>query len=238
MKTLAIIPARGGSKRVPNKNIRPFCGKPLIAWTIESALQSEVIDRVVVSTESPEIARISSDLGAEIPFLRPNELAADNVPTLPVLQYTVNRVWENERWRPECVVTLQPTSPLRRAEHICESLRLFEQDPTADSLVSCVEMPHAFHPNEVMFIDETRALRKWLSETSDPSHRTVGSTTVARNGAAIYITRTEKLLEYILGGRILPYFMNPEDSMDIDTEFDFRHAEYEMQFRLRGANAT
>lgn len=233
MKTLAIIPARGGSKRLPGKNIRMLCGKPLIAWTIEAALKSGVLDRVVVSTDSKEIADISEDYGAEIPFMRPGELASDQTKTLPVLQYTVNRLKKEEQYFPECVLTLQPTSPLRRAQHIQESLLLFGQDAAADSLVSCVEVTHAFHPNELMYVENTGSLNKWPCKVQPGDVNTPETPAIARNGAAIYVTRTEKLSEYILGGRIIPYYMKQEDSIDIDTEFDFRHAEFEMGFRNR-----
>jgi len=237
MKVVAVIPARGGSKRLPNKNIRPLCGKPLIAWTIECAIQSQVIDRIIVSTDNADIARISADYGAEVPFLRPGGLAADNVATLPVLQYTINRLREDEDWFPDCVLTLQPTSPLRRPEHIRESITKFKEDPNADSLVSCVKVPHALHPNQIMFIDESGLLRNWVSKKNSLLNEPPGSIAVARNGAAVYLTRTERLSEYILGGRMLAYMMSPEDSIDIDTDFDFRHAEYEMRCRLRGTDA-
>ena len=146
MKTLAIIPARGGSKGVPRKNVRALAGKPLIAWTIEAALAASGLDRVIVSTEDAEIAAISREFGADVPFLRPAELAGDATTTLAVLQDLLARLETDEGYRPDAVMTLQPTSPLRTPDHINDAIALFEADPEADALVSCIQVPHIFHP--------------------------------------------------------------------------------------------
>ena len=121
---LAIIPARGGSKGVPRKNIKNLCGKPLITWTIEEALKSKYIDRLVVSTEDEEIAEISRKHGAEIPFLRPIELAKDDTPGIEPLLHCIYWLKNNENYSPDYVCTLQCTSPFRNSKHIDEALEL------------------------------------------------------------------------------------------------------------------
>lgn len=219
---LAIIPARGGSKGVPRKNIRLLAGKPLIAYAIEGALGVRAIDRCIVSTEDDEIARISVAAGAEV-VSRPSDLARDDTPTLPVLQHVVRHLAENDGYACDAVITLQATSPLRTPRHIAEAIACFDSDPDADSLVSCIDVPHIFHPRSVM-IREGRYLRPFL-EGPLVSRRQAKETILARNGAAIYITRTRRLAEFIFGGRLLPYMMSPEDSIDIDTEADFLAAE-------------
>lgn len=210
MKIIGIIPARGGSKGIPKKNIKLLNGKPLIAYTIEVALASNLY-RVVVTTDCEEIAKVSKEYGAEV-LMRPDYLAEDITPTLPVLQDVVVRLQEKF----DAVMTLQPTSPLRTSIHINEAIELFESDKEADSLVSVVEVPHNYLPEKLMSHDG-----KYLSGNSEVKRRQEISTKYARNGAAIYITKTEKLGEYIFGGKILPYFMSKADSFDIDDMEDW-----------------
>ena len=140
MKILGVIPARGGSKGIPKKNIKLLNGKPLIAYTIEVALASN-LDKVVVSTDCEEIASISKEYGADV-IMRSENLAQDNTPTLPVLKDTINKI-DSEY---DAVMTLQPTSPFRTTKHIDEAIELFTSDKEADSLVSVVEVPHNFMP--------------------------------------------------------------------------------------------
>ena len=147
MKILGIIPARGGSKGIPKKNIKLLNGKPLIAYTIEAALASN-LDRVIVSTDCKEIAGISKEYGAEV-IIRSFNLAEDTTPTLPVLQHVVSKL-EVEF---DAVMTLQPTSPLRTSKHINEAIELFESDKEVDSLVSVVEVPHNYMPEKLMSFD-------------------------------------------------------------------------------------
>ena len=214
MKILGIIPARGGSKGIPRKNIKLLNGKPLIAYTIEAALASN-LDRVIVSTDCKEIAGISKEYGAEV-IIRSFNLAEDTTPTLPVLQHVVSKL-EVEF---DAVMTLQPTSPLRTSKHINEAIELFESDKEVDSLVSVVEVPHNYMPEKLMSFDG-----KYLTGNREVKRRQEISTMYARNGAAIYITKTEKLGEYIFGGKILPYFMSKINSFDIDDMEDWEIVE-------------
>jgi CMP-N,N'-diacetyllegionaminic acid synthase len=228
VRLLAIIPARGGSKGIPRKNIHPLCGRPLIAYSIDAARASRAVDRTVVSTDDDEIAEISRSLDAEV-RMRPAYLAADDTPTRAVLAHVVAEL-EGEAYRHDAVLTLQPTSPLRTAQHIDAAAALFAADPRADSLVSCIEVPHVFHPLSVMRRTTDGYLEPFLAEPQ-PHRRQDKETVFARNGAAIYITRTPRLAEYVFGGRLIPFLMDAESSVDIDTLDDLHFAERLMRAR-------
>jgi len=227
MKFLAIIPARGLSKGIPRKNLRLIAGKPLIAWTIEAALNAKGVDRVIVSTEDEEIAKVARQYGAEVPFLRPLELSQDETPTLPVLQNVVFELKSLENFVPDAVITLQPTSPLRTSEHIDNAIERLKEDPLADSLVSCIEVPHIFHPLSVMKKSQHGYLENYLEKKEGVRvyRRQDKERVWARNGAAIYITKINCLEKFIFGGNILPFEMDLNSSVDIDTEEDFFIAE-------------
>ena len=128
-KILAYIPARGGSKRIPNKNIRNFLGKPLIAYTIEQALKCNFIDRVMVDTDSPQIARIARKFGADAPWLRPKELAQDKSKVIDAILYNLKRFKEEENYQPDYLMILQTTSPLREQKDIRDSLNKNHEIP-------------------------------------------------------------------------------------------------------------
>lgn len=209
---------------MPRKNIRLLRGQPLIAWTIAAALAAESLDRVVVSTEDEEIAQIARGLGADVPFLRPSGLAGDEATTLSVLSHVISELEALEGYRCDAVMTLQPTSPLRKTAHIDEAAALFASDPQADSLVSCIPVPHIFHPRSVMKLDDQGYLVPYLSDTQ-PTRRQDKETVFARNGAAIYITRRSCLDRFVFGGRLLAYMMDEHYSIDIDTVVDFERAE-------------
>jgi N-acylneuraminate cytidylyltransferase len=133
-KILAIIPARGGSKRIPRKNILPIGGKPLIGYSIDHAKQSKYINRIIVSTDDEEIAQVSKELGAEVPFLRPAELAGDTIVDFPVFEHALQWLKENENYQPDVVVQLRPTSPLRSVADIDAAIALLLTHPEADSV--------------------------------------------------------------------------------------------------------
>ena len=138
MNVVAIIPARGGSKSIPKKNIRKLRGKPIIAYIIETARKVREIDRVIVSTEDKEIAETAEKYGAEVQFIRPKELAKDNTPTLPVLQHAVRWLGEEEKYRPEIIVLLYATSPLLTEQKVSEAVRMITEG-NFDSVISVVE---------------------------------------------------------------------------------------------------
>lgn len=152
-KVVAVIPARGGSNAIPDKNIREFAGKPLIAWTIEVALATKGISRVIVSTDSERIADISRAYGAEVPFLRPVEIAMDETPIEPVLSHAWEWLKVNEGYMADALVLLFPTNPLRKIEHIDECLNLFFSS-SADSVFTVNESPSHYSPYWTLIQDE------------------------------------------------------------------------------------
>ena len=223
-----MIPARGGSKSIPRKNIVPLAGRPLLAYTCDAALGSQRLTRVVLSTDDEEIAAVSRACGVEAPFLRPVELATDEASALAVIHHALRWLREHEDYQPDILVYLQPTSPLRRSHHVDEAVDLLLADPRADSVVSAVEVPHLFSPYSIQRLVDSYLVDFWQEPVDfDRFTRQAHPVLYARNGAAIYATRTQVLLEKdsIFGDRCLPYLMKPEESVDIDTPFDLFVAE-------------
>ncbi len=184
MKILAIVPARGGSKGIPQKNIYPLCNKPLIYYTIKAVQKSKMITRAILSSDSEEILNLSADYGLEAPFVRPAELAQDDTPALPVIKHAVQWLEENDNYRADYIILLQPTSPLRTEKHIDEALaKLLNSD--ADSVVSVVEAPHNCTPNSIMKL-EGKYLSSYLPSDENFHLRQLKPVYYARNGAAIY----------------------------------------------------
>ena len=235
-RVLAVIPARGGSKGVPRKNIRDLCGKPVVAWTIETALAAgEDLYRVIVSTDDPEIAVAAHAFGAEAPFMRPAELATDEAPGLPVIQHAVKFVEEEEDVPVDWVLILQPTAPFRNADDIAESLRL-AREGGCDSVISVTRVL-AEHPILMKKIEDNRLLPYCIEEKEGTRRQDYDPPAYIRNGA-IYLTRRDVLMENnsIWGEVIRPYVMPEERSYDIDSERDFRLVELVMRERLETAD--
>jgi CMP-N-acetylneuraminic acid synthetase len=230
-EVLAVIPARGGSKGVPRKNIRPVCGKPLIAYTIEAALAAGFgLYRTIVSTEDQEIAHVARRYGAEVPFLRPAELAGDRVATLPVLQHAVRYVEDEDETRMDWVLLLQPTAPFRSVADIVVALGLAAAGD-CDSVISVVQV-FAEHPILMKRIEDNRLLPYCLEEKEGTRRQDYQPPAYMRNGA-IYLTRRDVIMEKssIWGSIIRPYIMPAERSLSIDSELDLRLAEVLMQER-------
>lgn len=150
-KILGVITARGGSKGIPGKNIKPLLGKPLIGYTIEAAKASGVFDRLILSTDDQQIADVAKSFGCEVPFMRPADLAADKSSHLPVMQHAIQWMKEKENYTPDYVMILQPTSPLRQPEHIKEAVAMIEKTG-ADSVLSVSEIPENFSPHKAMIV--------------------------------------------------------------------------------------
>ncbi len=222
-KYLALIPARGGSKGVPKKNTRILAGKPLIAYTMEAALQSRHRLRVIVSTDDEGIARIARAMGAEVPFLRPPVLAQDETPAFPVVQHALQWLEQHEGYQPELVVLLQPTSPLRQAKYIDQGIKLLLQT-NADSVVSVCEVEHS--PYWMRVLDDEGRIKPFV-ETDREFLRRQDLPPVYRLNGAIYVTRRKIIIEEgrLLGEDVRPLVMNREDSIDLDVEVDFLLAE-------------
>ncbi len=218
MTTLCVIPARGGSKGVPRKNLLDVGGKPLIVWTIEQALATDGLD-VLVSTDDPEIADVARAAGARVPWLRPDSLAQDTTPTEPVVRHAIEQVTA-ERGRPDAVMLLQATSPVRRPDTLARALAEFA-DTGVDSLVGVVEQApfiwQATEPPTAAYDVSARPRRQDLTR----------ETLRYRETGSLYVTRTEvyERDDNRLGGRIGLFVMAEDEGIDIDTELDIALAE-------------
>jgi len=224
-RVLGVIPARSGSKGVPRKNVRPVCGRPLIAYSIESALAArDVLDRVIVSTDDEEIAAIARQHGADVPFMRPAELAGDRVPMAPVLQHAVRFAEEAEGVRYGWVCLLQPTVPFRTAGDIREALVLGRRG-ACDSVISVVQV-FAVHPMLMKRIDGDRLVPYCVPEPEGTRRQDYDPPAFMRNGA-IYLTRRDVLMERgsIWGDVIRPMVMPAERSVGVDSELDMKLVE-------------
>lgn len=221
-KILAIIPARGGSKGIPRKNIKEICGKPLITYTIEAALKCEYIDRVIVSTDDEEIAQVSKASGAEVPFLRPDELASDNSPTIDCVIDLLEKLKRDQQYTPEYVALLQCTSPLRNSKHLDEAINeLFISN--RDGIVSVCEVEA--NPYWMNVIKDGK-LEYFIEEGRKITRRQDLPKVYEINGA-LYIIKTdilikEKTFECVNVGA---YVMTAKESVDIDELLDFKIAE-------------
>jgi len=224
MSVVAIIPARGGSKSIPRKNLVRIFGRPLIAYAIDAAQKAASVDRVLISTDDSEIADIGRMLGAEVPFLRPLELADDTAPMLGVLRHAL--AWlESQGVAVEALVLLQPTSLLRTSRHVEEAVALFRSGP-ASSVVSVVEVPHQFNPVSVMKLSAQGALTPFLGDQAVVTRRQEKPKAYARNGPAVLVCHPDTLRSgELYGSSCRPYFMLEEDSLDIDTPQDLILAE-------------
>ncbi len=220
---LGLVPARGGSKGIPRKNVRPLAGRPLLAYAADAARGSGVIDRVVLSTDDPEIRAVGLACGLEAPFLRPADLAADDTPMLPVVEHAV-RALGDLGWAAEIVVLLQPTSPLRRPAHIARAVDELRQTG-ADSVVSVVELPLHLSPDYVMRIEDGR-LVNFLAEGARVTRRQDARPAYVRDGT-VYAVRVETLRGHgsLYGPNCRPLVLAASESLTIDTPEDWVEAE-------------
>lgn len=233
MKVLGVITARAGSKGLPGKNVKLLAGKPLLAYTIHAARASNALDSVILSTEDEQIADLGRQLGCDVPFIRPRDLAQDNTPHLPVIQHAVQWMKERANYSPDAVMILQPTSPLRQPEDIRAAVELLNRS-RADSVVSASEVPAHAHPMRVLRIDDTGAavlfvsgdrVRHRINRRQDLPEAWV------MNGA-IYVCRTRVLFASepsLYGDRVMVYRMPAERGLSIDDARDFAEAERALQ---------
>ena len=230
MSIIAIIPARGGSKAIPHKNIIPLAGRPLIDYTIKSACNASVIDRVLVSTDDMQIAEIARKLGAEIPFIRPSELSGDNVPMIDVLQHALNWL-DTEGELVSALVLLQPTSPLRTDKHIEDAVGLFNAQ-SASSVVSVVKVPHQYNPVSVLKKSNEGLLIPFLSDQMPITRRQDKPEIYARNGPAVLVCHPNIIRHGDLyGEKSIPYLMTIYDSLDVDEPEDLTQIELILKSR-------
>jgi CMP-N-acetylneuraminic acid synthetase len=224
MEALGVVPARGGSKGIPGKNLVEVGGRSLLEWACRSGLESDRVSRVVVSTDDEAIADAARRLGADV-LPRPVELAGDDVPMLPVLAHALDASGEAD-----AVVLLQPTSPLRTARHVDEAVQLL-LDTGADSVVSVVRVPHSFVPSSLLRQEGDRLLPY---AQGGAMRRQEKELLFARNGPAVVATRAEVIRSGLLyGADSRAYEMSTEDSVDVDEAFDLEHAAWLLERRER-----
>lgn len=232
MKILAIIPARGGSKGVPNKNIKLLNGKPLLEYTAEIALQSKLLNEVIVSTEDDTIAAVAESMGIKIPFERPIELAQDDTPTLDVIIHALEWYQKNNCFF-DAVCLLQPTSPFRTIEFLDKAIEKFI-DSGCDSLVSVQKVPHEYNPHWTFEINEEGHLKIATGERNIIPRRQELPMAYHRDGS-LYLTKAEVLLEaHSLYGKSTAFIeSDPEGYVNIDTMEDWKKAEGMIQNKVK-----
>lgn len=216
-RVLGIIPARGGSKRLPGKNVMPLQGKPLIAWTIEAGLTATCIDRLILSTDDAEISKVALEYGCEVPFARPQEFATDEASSLDVVRHALSQIPGFTHF-----VLLQPTSPLRRASHIDEAFQLMCASDTS----ACVSMRKSIESPYWMYtIREDGCISPVARDLTSNRKQELPETYIP-NGA-IFISRIDKFLyeKSFYSNNTIPYLMSFQDSVDIDTPEDFKFVE-------------
>jgi CMP-N,N'-diacetyllegionaminic acid synthase len=227
MSTIAIIPARGGSKGIPRKNLATVAGLPLIVHSIRHAIEAACIDRIIVSTDDPEIAGEARAAGAEVPFMRPSELAGDEVLDLPVFDHSVKWLEENEGEIPDAIVHLRPTTPYRRVEWLQDAVELLRRNSQATSVRSV--SPPKQHPYRMFRIGPSDFLEPIMIAEHPSPHvlRRQDLPSLLYYNCVVDVTRASTLKEHrsMTGPRILPYIMNSDDVIDIDTKGDLAVAE-------------
>jgi N-acylneuraminate cytidylyltransferase len=226
-EVLAIIPARGGSKSIPRKNIKIFAGYPLIAFSVRAGLAAESVSRVIVSTDDDEIAEIGREFGAEIPFLRPEELSRDDTPDLPVFQHALDWLRINEEYQPQMVVQLRPTSPFRRKEHINQAVWRLLERPEADSIRTvCIPFQN---PYKMWRVDADGFMQPLITTNITEPYNLPRQALPEVFWQTGYVDAAwkETILEKgsMTGESILPLVIGAEEWIDIDSPDDWSRAE-------------
>lgn len=224
-RVVAFIFARGGSKGIPRKNIKPLAGKPLIGYAIDIGLSSDLIDRVIVSTDDEEIAQVARKLGAEVPFLRPGHLAQDDSPEWLAWQHALQTLQHQEDTRPEVFVSIPPTSPLRQVEDVEKCIRLLARGDT-DVVITVTEAHRNPYFNMVRMDGD--GLAHLLVDGGSSVVRRQDAPLVYDMTTVAYAARPEFVLEArsVFDGRVRALFVPPERALDIDMELDFQFAEF------------
>lgn len=238
MKILTVIPARSGSKGIPGKNTILINGKPLIQYTIEAALNSSYLTDVIVSTDSKQIASLSENLGAKVPFIRPKELSTDEAQSAPVILHALNFMESSNGKNYDAVLMLQPTSPFRTHLHINQSIELLKTSQECDSVVSVVSVG-GNHPLRMKRMVGSRLVNYVDQGSWDMRPRQVLPDVFIRNGA-IYLINRDKLVkdEELIGKHCLGMVMTTKESVNIDTSFDLELTKIIMQDYESSQNKT
>jgi len=209
---LAIIPARSGSQRIKNKNLKQVKNKALIYYTIRESLKSKYIKETIVLTDSEAIKKKSIEYGAKVPFLRPKKISGNKTPMLETIQYAMKKleIYDNKKFK--YIVLLPVTSPLRFAQDIDDCCKKIKKDIKADSLVTTYEIEESYHPSKIMYEKDNKYLKKIQFNNKKKFF--------VRNGPAVLITKIQKVKKYLLGGRIINHVMPEERSIDINYKKD------------------
>ena len=227
LRILGVIGARSGSKNIPDKNIRPLLGKPLMAWIIEAAGKSKYLTRLILSTDSNKYARIGKRLGVEVPFLRPKKYATDRADDIAYLTHAVWWLWKNEGWRADIIVRLIPTTPLARPESIDECIKLLLDDPASTSARTIKPAPK--HPYKLWRIDGDELkpfIDKKLTGYDEPSNMARQLLPAAYAHVDVIAVRYKTLMkDRLLTGKRVRYHLLDGEAIDIDTKADFFAAE-------------
>jgi CMP-N,N'-diacetyllegionaminic acid synthase len=224
MKVLGIIPARGGSQGVKNKNIKPLNGKPLIEYSIDAAADSKLYT-FIVSTDDVKIKEVAENANALVPFLRPNELASDTAKSIDVAVHALEIMENMNKTTYDAIMLLQPTAPFRTSADIDACIDLMEKNPSADSVISVVDV-NAHHPARMKYLEDGWLIDPDFCEKYENQNRQELRPMFLRNGA-IYLTKRDTLLnKSYKGNRCLAYEMEEVRSVNIDTMFDFELAEW------------
>lgn len=228
-EVLAIIPARGGSKGIPRKNIRSFAGQPLIAWSIAAAKLSHHVTRVIVSTDDEEIAEVARRLGAEVPFLRPSELAQDLSIDLPLFEHALGWLKENENYIPDLVIQLRPTSPIRPVEMVDAAVQLLLDHHEAHSVRAVI--PSGQNPYKMWRIGSDNRMHPLLAvdgvaEPFNAPRQQLPQTYWQTGHIDVIRASTIRDLHSLSGTVIMPYLVDPAFAVDIDSPRDWNRAEW------------
>jgi CMP-N,N'-diacetyllegionaminic acid synthase len=223
MKILGLIPARGGSKGIPLKNQKELLGKPLLQYTIEAALGSEMLDSVVFSSEDPSLIDLAKKMGAEVPFVRPGHLATDTASSIEVVEHALEALSAMGR-NYDAVCLLQVTNPFRTSQFIDKAILKFKEAGT-DSLVSVLKVPHEFNPHWVYEVSEKDTLKVATEEDEVIKRRQDLPTAYYRDGS-IYVTKSDVVTsQHSLYGKEISYIeSDPERHVNIDTMQDWKKA--------------
>lgn len=235
MNILCLILARGGSKRIPNKNLALFGGEPLIVSAIKCAKLSKYINRIIVSTDSKEIAMVAKSYGAEVPFRRPNNISQWDSTELDAFKHALNWLEKNEGYKPDIIVKLFSTTPFRTAKSVDKAIRLFLDNPRADSVRSvrmCYEHPHKMWTKRGKWLKSLIPLSKKLPEAHTLSYQLLPPVYI--QNAAIDVIRAANISQKnsITGKRILPFIMDEIESLDINNSMDLDFANFIFQKKL------
>jgi CMP-N,N'-diacetyllegionaminic acid synthase len=230
MKVLGLIPARGDSKGIPRKNIKPLLGKSLVQRTIECARASAALDRVVLSTDSAELAALGRQHGVEVPFLRPASLAQDDSPMIDVAVHLLD-VLRAQDYAADAVLVLQPTSPLRRPSHIQQAIRMLADDPAADAVCSVTPVPKGLCPHYLVKVEGTE-MRFFMPDGHLYTRRQAVPQAWRRDGT-IFLTRVRTLIQArnFYGDRCLALELAESDVLNVDEPADWEEAERRLRER-------